>query len=189
MELRLTAGIYKNRSVKVPKKGVRPTLVRARTYIFDVLLNLLGKGFSFLDVFAGSGIMGMEALSREASNVVFFDINLESIKLINENLRQMEKIPGTYMVRKQNALVPCKGGKMDVIFLDPPYECSFIIPDVLKKLNKYGWIGESTLIITEVNKKEKDFTFPFDVEFIKEKLISRSLIKFHKVKIPQKIEI
>ena len=128
MDLRILGGIYKHRRIKLHSSfHDRPTLVRSRRMIFDILMNYIEVGFSFLDVFAGSGVMGIEALSRGASKVVFFDINSLYLKTIEKNLINMEKIIGIYSTIKTNALCPPDGSNFDVIFLDPPYEKYYII--------------------------------------------------------------
>lgn len=177
--MKIGSGIYKNRSVKVVSDISRPTTVRTRKVIFDILQYMVPSDFRFLDVFAGSGIMGMEALSRGASNVIFFDIEPKCIKLIEKNLKGMEKITGSYSVHKCNALTPPKGSPIDVIFLDPPYDKPQLIHGALKKLYKYGWIDEETIIIVEKN--EKTTIKPFSnmkLKLLKDRVISRTLIQF-----------
>lgn len=183
--MKITSGIYKNRTVKVLGNISRPTTVRSRTIIFDILAYMLPSSeFSFLDAFAGSGIMGMEALSRYAANVIFFEINKSCIKLIEENLKKMEKITGNYVVHKCNTLVPPKGSPVDAVFLDPPYDKPQLIYGSLKKLYKYNWINEETIIIIETSKFTKlKPLVNFEIEVIKSKLVSSSLIRFCKIKI------
>lgn len=177
--MKIGAGIYKNRTVKVLGDISRPTTVRSRTVIFDILRNLIEPGYRFLDSYAGSGIMGMEALSRGAGQSIFFEVNKKCIKLIEENLKSMDKLVGTYVVHKCNALVPPKGSPVDVIFMDPPYDKPFLINDTIKKLLKYNWIDKNTIIITEMSIYTKwEPRDVWNVELLKEKSISKSLIRF-----------
>lgn len=180
MELRIIGGIYKNRSIKIPKKAqIRPTLVRARTIVFDTLCNKLPNNFTFLDAFAGSGIMGIEALSRSAEKVVFFDINKEATTAISSTLKKMEKIPGAYSVICTSVFRPPAGSPVDVIFLDPPYTKFFIIPDIVEKLNKYGWIKSGTYIVAEIPLGEK-IQMGEACEWFKTSTISNSMLQFFK---------
>ncbi len=177
--MKIGAGIYKNRSVKVLGSISRPTTVRSRTVVFDILTNIVEPGFTFLDAFAGSGIMGMEALSRKASHVIFFDINVRCVKLIEQNLKTMDKLQGTYTIRRCNALVPPKGSPVNVVFLDPPYHLPHLIHGSLKKLYKYNWINEHTIIIIETSPHTKLKPVQnLPLKLLRTKLISRSLIQF-----------
>ena len=180
MNLRVLGGAYKNRAISFDKKKtkIRPTLVRARQVVFDTLLNRLQHDFSFLDCFAGSGAMGIEALSRQASRVVFFDIDPVVVKSINENLTKMEKIPGEYFVIKTSAFRPPEGQPVDIIFLDPPYDKSFIIPKVLQKLHNANWIRPGTYVITE-NYIKDHIQLTDNYQLFKESAISNSILKFY----------
>jgi 16S rRNA (guanine966-N2)-methyltransferase len=180
MELRVIGGVYKNRNIKLNKKAsARPTLVRARRIIFDTLQYKIPEQFTFLDAFAGSGINGIEALSRNASEVIFFDFCTFAIKSINENLKKMEKLPGRYSIIKTNIFKPPEGKPVDVVFLDPPYNKAFIIPDVIEKLEKYNWIAEGTIIIIEHSRRN---TIVIDSKFVKfkESSVGNSIIQFFK---------
>lgn len=182
MELRILLGNYKNRAIKIlPGVGIRPTLVRARRVLFDTLQYYLGTEFSMLDAFAGSGVIGIEALSRGATNVIFFDINRKIIKMIESNLREMRNITGMYLTHTASALTPPKGQPVDVIYLDPPYEQSFILPKVIKKLNKYNWIHPETIIVIEIPSDfHKEKTMQYFNCYFKESIISNSRLLFFK---------
>jgi 16S rRNA (guanine966-N2)-methyltransferase len=178
MQLRILSGCYKNRSIKLHHTFKdRPTLVTVRRTIFDILINLMGGvAFSFLDVFAGSGAMGIEALSRGAGKVVFFDLNVLYLKTIEENLLKMPNVVGQFSTLKANALRPPNGNPMEVIFLDPPYDKYYIIEDVVEKLRKYNWINDSSIIITESFYKNS-INLKNYYKF-REKKISSTLISF-----------
>lgn len=180
--LEITAGIYKKRRIKVIGEISRPTTARTRMMIFDILRYLVPSDFTFLDAFAGSGIMGMEALSRGASKVVFFEINGRCIKLIEDSLNTMDKLQGIYMVRKCNTMAPPKGTPMNVIFLDPPYDQPYLLDGALKKLQKYNWIDDDSIIVIETDKYSSEKKFN-SFELIKARKMSNSYINFFK-KIP-----
>lgn len=153
-KLVILAGFYKNRTIHLPTKlGVRPTLVRARKFIFDWLDCWKNPKYSFLDVFAGSGIMGMEALSRGASKVVFFEKNRRVWQNLRKNLLSWKV--GTHHIIFTNSLCPPMGSPVSVVFIDPPYE-SAIARDSVLALKKYNWINESTTIIMELPIKNRE---------------------------------
>lgn len=179
MSLRILSGKYKNRQISFSNNDhIRPTLVRARKVIFDTVMSRVPTDFSFLDVFAGSGIMGMEALSRGSERVVFFDLDTKALKKIEENLKKMDKIEGGYHIVKANALKPPTGMPVDIIFIDPPYDKSFIVEDVIKKLLKYNWIKEGTHLIIESHKKTK-INLSEQFFIYKEKQISSTSVNFY----------
>ncbi len=106
--MRIISGIYKNKEIKMRKQlseTVRPTLVRVRTIIFDILSHYYyEEEFSFLDVFTGAGAMGLEALSRN-NFVVFWDIDKKVIQNLEHNLKNMPKLT-KYRILNVNALKP-----------------------------------------------------------------------------------
>ena len=174
--LRILSGSYRRRAIKLPSElAVRPTLVRARKMVFDILLHQLGKEFSFLDAFAGSGIMGIEALSIGSKKVIFFDNNPKVIRNLQHNLKDLNV--GFYSVIKTNTLAPPQGSAMDVIFIDPPYKKISICSDVIKKLKKYNWIGPETLIILESSHRNTPI-LKQTIKIIKEKRVANSIFRF-----------
>lgn len=178
MNLRIMLGCYRNRAIKLPAIGVRPTLARARRIIFDTIEFWRGKSYSFLDSFAGSGIMGIEALSRGAEKVVFFDQDIRVIKNLKLNLANMPAIGGAYHIIKTNTLHPPKGTPVDIVFIDAPYISKGLWVDVIKKLIKYNWINQESWIIVEIEAKSyKDETID-DFYLFKTSKVSKSLLLF-----------
>ncbi len=119
--IKITGGIYKSRKLKEFKgRDIRPvtSIVREAFFnIFDVF------DATFLDLFAGSGIMGIEALSRGAEHVVFVDISTKALTLIKSNL-EMLKIPSSkYTILKLDVLnfLIYNNSKFDFVFFDPPF--------------------------------------------------------------------
>lgn len=119
--MQITGGRFKGFKIKVPK-GIRPTSAFNRKRIFDILRDV--KGFRVLDIFCGSGALGLEAISRGAEFCVFVDISNESIKTVKENLKKLG-ITDMALVLKEDALKICRnwrGEGFDLIFADPPYK-------------------------------------------------------------------
>jgi 16S rRNA (guanine966-N2)-methyltransferase len=120
--MRVIAGSAGGIRLAVPKQGVRPTMDRVKAAIFSSLGDAM-VGARVLDLFAGSGALGIEALSRGASSVVFVEGERQSAEIIESNLAKT-KLKGR--VRQQDVfdfLRHASGAEMfDVIFADPPYE-------------------------------------------------------------------
>src|SRR4051794_4059244 len=120
--MRVIAGSAGGIQLKVPKRGVRPTMDRVKAAIFSSLSEKV-IGARALDLFAGSGGLGIEALSRGASSVLFVDIDRQAIDAIEQNLTKA-KVKGT--TRQQDVFQLLQRseslGKFDLIFADPPYE-------------------------------------------------------------------
>ena len=88
----ITAGIYKGRKITAPDENItRPTLSKVRMGVFNTLYSILGdfEGKSFLDVFGGSGVMGLEALSRGFESVTVFEKNIKAAEIIRKNYNQL----------------------------------------------------------------------------------------------------
>ena len=123
--MRVIAGIYRHRNLKYPENNpnIRPTKDRIREAFFSSLGDISDK--SFLDLYAGSGAMGIEAISRGASKSYFVDNSLEAIGYIKDNLNTlkienaevliMDDMVALNHFKEQNL-------KFDIIFLDPPYK-------------------------------------------------------------------
>lgn len=120
--MRVITGKYKGRPLAAPPgRSVRPTTDKVKEAIFDLLMEETGDG-AVLDLFAGSGSLGIEALSRGAKSAVFVDRSADSVAVIKENLRDIKA--EVYLADYRTALskLSAAGRKFDLIFLDPPYK-------------------------------------------------------------------
>ena len=121
--MNITGGKYNGRKIKAPdEKIVRPTLSKVRMSVFNTLYSILGdfEGKSFLDMFGGSGIMGLEALSRGFEKVVVFEKNRTVGEIIKSNYSSMGLIPNLF-IGDSIKLIQNHPEKFDVIYVDPPY--------------------------------------------------------------------
>jgi 16S rRNA (guanine(966)-N(2))-methyltransferase RsmD len=119
--MRVIAGEFRSRRLKtLPGGAVRPTPDRLREALFNVLAPHL-EGSSFLDAFAGCGAVGIEALSRGASPVIFVESGRAAAALIRENLRSLGVTEGVE-VHEGRASVWLERTVADIVFLDPPYD-------------------------------------------------------------------
>jgi 16S rRNA (guanine966-N2)-methyltransferase len=130
---RIIAGAGKGRRLKsVPGDATRPTGARVRQSLFDVLAAEI-PGCRFLDAFAGSGGVGLEALSRGAARVVLVDESGAAIEAARANARALAGAGGEALVFRQDARVALaafadQGQRFDVVFLDPPYASDLYLP-------------------------------------------------------------
>jgi len=128
MSLRILGGNFRGRLLKSPKTPLtRPTLAVLRKAVFDILHNKIEDAL-FLDLFAGSGAMGIEALSRGASHATFVDNNSVATRCLKENIQllQLEKhcsiLPYSYKQALKQLVK--KELQFDIAYIDPPYELS-----------------------------------------------------------------
>jgi len=121
--MRVVAGRYKGKNLASPKNDdVRPTTTRIKETLFNVVQGYV-EGSDVLDLFAGSGALGIEAISRGAKRVTFVDKSKDSIALVNQNLKgidgDFDVVNADFSSVLRSAYV--RGEKFDLIFLDPPY--------------------------------------------------------------------
>ncbi len=162
--MRVISGLRKGHKLKSPKgKDTRPTEGRIKETIFNILAGLK-EDASVLDLFAGTGSIGIEFLSRGAKSAYFIDKSSESIKTIKENLATTRFLDES-LVYKMDSINAIKflherKLKFDYIYIDPPYNKHTLLSHVLNSLNKYPIINKNAIIIIEHEKNfkiEEDF--------------------------------
>lgn len=155
--MRIIAGDFRGRALAALGKGdagahLRPTTDRVRESLFNVLVHQVDfEGMRVLDLFAGTGALGLEALSRGAESVTFVDDGRVSQGLIAKNIDLCRAGEAATLLRR-NALKlgDNPGAPYDVVFLDPPYGKA-LGGKALKAAEAGGWIAEDALIIWEEN--------------------------------------
>ena len=164
--MRIVGGKYRHRIIIYPDDAThtRPTKDRVREAIFSAIGDI--SNARVLDLYAGSGAMGIEALSRGASHCTFVDISLIAIKTIKENLNNLKIDNNEYEVIKNkdiNAIESFKN-KFDLIILDPPYEEGQyeLIVNLLKEKDL---LSEHAIIVMEANR----FIKLENIDYIKNK--------------------
>ncbi|MEN8657401.1 16S rRNA (guanine(966)-N(2))-methyltransferase RsmD [Marivita sp.] len=155
--MRIIAGSWRGRTLANVGKGdpgahLRPTTDRVRESLFNMLAG--GRfgdpfdGASVLDLFAGTGALGLEALSRGAVSAVFVDDGRKAQSLIKENLRLLRCETARVIARDATRLPPCDGAQATLVFLDPPYGKG-LGDKALAAAVKGGWLADGALIVWE----------------------------------------
>lgn len=152
--MRVIAGKVRRMTLVTPEgNDVRPTTDRIKETLFNILQNDIYE-CSFLDLFSGSGGIGIEAISRGASDVVLVEKSKESLRCIEQNLEhtglseEAELLPMDVLQAVRNLSKRKK--RFDIVFMDPPYEHDMEAP-VLEALDKYGVVDEASMIIVETS--------------------------------------
>jgi len=155
--MRIISGDFKGRKLTAPKgRGVRPTLEVVREAIFDILGPSV-EGARVLDLFAGSGALGLEALSRGAARVTFCDSGQRPLAAVRENLRCLgigkERFSVLRMpARKAMGMLEKRSAVFDVVFVDPPYE-TILYEETLMALSLSDLTVEGGLVVVEHSKR------------------------------------
>jgi 16S rRNA (guanine966-N2)-methyltransferase len=160
--MRIVAGTFRSRRLKSLKGlALRPTSDRLRETLFNIL-GMRVEGSRFLDLFAGTGAIGIEAISRGAAFAVFVENHSAAVRLIRENLASLgiearARIIAANAVSAIAKLDKSPFGPFDFIFLDPPYALEQEYGATLSALEQSSLTGESTIIIAE---HRKSFMLP-----------------------------
>jgi 16S rRNA (guanine966-N2)-methyltransferase len=150
--VRIVAGRAKGRRLAVPATGTRPTSDRAREALFssvDALLDL--DGARVLDLFAGTGAVGLEALSRGAVEAVLVESDRTAADLLRRNAATVA-LPGARIVRRPVAafLATEPGPPFDLVFADPPYALDdTVVAELLATLVDGGWLADQAVVVVE----------------------------------------
>lgn len=158
--MRIVAGKHRGLSLATPKDDrVRPTSDRVREALFNVLAhNDFDVGFSLegarvLDLFAGTGALGLEALSRGARYVLFVDDHAESRALVRRNVEAAQATGATKIWRRDatglGEMPPNAGGPFDLVFLDPPYRKG-LVELALVSAREGKWLTPNALVVAEM---------------------------------------
>ena len=154
--MRVIAGDWRGRNIVAPKgDSTRPTSDRSRETLFSMLASRLGtfEGLAVADLFAGSGALGLEALSRGAAHCLFVEQEPKAVKAIRANIQTFDA--RTRSEVNQGSVMNLGPAKVahDLILLDPPYDTG-AGQVALDRLTRLGWIGDATWIALETRKDE-----------------------------------
>ena len=172
--MKVIAGIYKGRNIDTIKDTTtRPMMGKAREGIFNAL-QFSFKNAYVLDLFAGSGSMGIEALSRGAKYVTFIDNSPDCIKQINKNLQEYKNDYSVLKLDVSNYINEV-AGKYDIVFYDPPFE--YVTEDINADISEIGNnLNKNAFIVIHRHSNSSSIVLPNDVELYKEKYYGQSKI-------------
>lgn len=164
--------------------NTRPTLDRVRESLFNIIQNEVKESI-FLDLFSGSGAVGLEAASRGAKEVIICDKSKEAVQIINKNIEKTHlkdkiKLYNTdFISLLRNKITE----KLDIIYIDPPYDSDFIFLS-LKEILERKLIDENSLVIVETDQKGRILKQieNFKIEITDERKYGRANIIFLKLK-------
>ncbi|TCV89436.1 16S rRNA (guanine(966)-N(2))-methyltransferase RsmD [Testudinibacter aquarius] len=170
-EVRIIAGLWRGRKLPVlDSQGLRPTTDRIKETLFNWLMPYI-VGARCLDCFAGSGSLGFEALSRQASAVQFFEQDKSAVKQLQQNLQRLECQRGLItqgdtlqLLAQGNSQLP-----FDIVFLDPPFQQQLIAPTI-ELLQSNGWLAAGALVYVETEKQLAILQVPVTWRLLKQKI-------------------
>ena len=173
---RIVAGVARGRRLTVPSGPTRPTSDRAREGLFSSLESLCGlQGARFLDLYAGSGAVGLEALSRGAEHVLLVENGPRAVKALAANIAAVG-LPGaaalSMAVERAVAAPPASpaAGPYDVAFLDPPYHLADeAVAGVLSAAAGNGWLAPDAVVAVERATRGGAFAWPEGFSALRER--------------------
>ena len=154
--MRIVAGEWRRRQLKAPPgDATRPTADRTRETLFNMLASRLGsfEGLTVADLFAGSGALGIEALSRGAESCLFVEQDAAAIRALRANIAALRAQPRASVQAGSVLSLPAAKLPYDLLLLDPPYG-SGAGSVALDRLTRLGWIGEATWVALETARDE-----------------------------------
>ena len=160
--------------------NTRPTLDRVKESIFSIIQSKI-EGARILDLFAGSGAIGLEFLSRGAEKAVLCDNSKEAINIIKKNIEKTHMEKQVYLINLdfENCLEKLKNEQFDIIYLDPPYATDYIYI-AIQNIIKLNMVTEESLIIIETDDEkrvEKEIK-NIDIEIVDKRKYGRATIIF-----------
>ncbi len=178
--LRIIGGHWRGRRLPVADiDGLRPSPDHLRETLFNWLMFTI-EGATCLDAFAGTGALGSEALSRSAKEVFFLEKSRKATNIINKNLQTLKS--ENHTVITTNTLTWLQSAKVtpfDIVFLDPPFRQSLLIP-VCNLLSQRGWVTPRSYVYVEAE-KELNFTVPENWSLVKEKKTGQIASRLYQV--------
>jgi len=179
--MRIISGTSKGRKLVTPRsQSLRPTSDRVKESIFNILQDeIVGK--VVLDLFAGTGNLGIEALSRGAKKTIFVEKGRQALRLIQRNLTQFGLEERSEILPKDAnraiGILKQKGESFDLILMDPPYQKG-LIQKTLMKLNSHQIYHKDSILVIEHNRREPLSTVMDGWNLIRQRRIGDTLISF-----------
>ncbi len=159
--MRIIAGAWRGRTLAAPPgQATRPTADRVRQALFDMLLHApwggrdVVEGVHVLDAFAGTGALGLEALSRGAARATFMERDRTALLALRANVAACKAADRATVLVADATLPPASTMPCGLVFLDPPYRQD-LVPRALATLRAAGWIAPDALVVSETGAEEE----------------------------------
>ena len=167
-QLRIIGGEWRGRKLSFPDvEGLRPTTDRVRETLFNWLAPVI-HGARCLDLFAGSGALGLEALSRGAAAVSFIDSDRRAAQSLKDNLALLKCERGTVLQGDALSFLQGEPVPFDIVFLDPPFRKELLQP-CLEQLSNEGWLSDEARLYIEVEQELGEPELPEGWEMVRRK--------------------
>ena len=178
---RLIAGSAGGRRLKVPASGVRPTGDRAREGLFNSLGSLLDlDGARVLDLYAGSGALGLEALSRGAAEVVFVESGSRVLPVLRANVASVGLPGGRVVAGSVPTVVAGRApARFDHVLADPPYATPVEeVLGVLRGLVAGRWLADDAVVVVERSSREEPWEWPTPLAGLRDRRYGEALLRY-----------
>jgi 16S rRNA (guanine966-N2)-methyltransferase len=179
---RIVAGTAGGRRLRTsPGSATRPTSERVREGMFSSVHSILGSlaGLRVLDVFAGSGALGLEALSRGAGHATFVEASRAAADQIRRNAAELALPAADVMATKAELLMARRpvGGPFDLVLADPPYDLQNpVIEQLLGKLLNNGWLSRECLVVLERSSRQAEPHWPAGLRCIRNRSYGQTVL-------------
>jgi 16S rRNA (guanine966-N2)-methyltransferase len=178
---RIVSGTAGGRRLKVPRTGVRPTGDRAREALFNALTHLVElRGAAVLDLYAGSGALGLEALSRGAQKVVLVESAPAVLPVLRQNLATID-LPGGRVVPGSVPTV-VRGApphRFDLVLADPPYTTpADEVLQVLESLVAGEWLNPGAIVVVERSSREEAWEWPTPLVGLRDRRYGEAQLRY-----------
>ncbi|MEM5948591.1 16S rRNA (guanine(966)-N(2))-methyltransferase RsmD [Spirochaetia bacterium 38H-sp] len=174
--IKITGGEYRGRYIKCPPGIIRPAMSRMREAIFSSIMPIYGM--SFLDLFSGSAIMGLEALSRGAEYVVCVEKDRKKRRVIEENISKIDNRAVLKMMPVES-YIESAVENFDIIYVDPPFPYKWK-NDIIKKIANSNLISDDSLVIIHHPTYEELIRETGALKIEKEKHFGQSTVTFYR---------
>ena len=178
---RVIAGQARGRRLTVPSSGVRPTGDRAREGLFNALGSLLDlHGARVLDLYAGSGALGIEALSRGAVEAVFVESGSRVLPVLRANLEAVGLAGGRVLTGSVPAVVARPApAAFDLVLADPPYAVEpAVVRGVLEALHEQGWLAPEAVVVVERPAREPVWEWPTPLLGLRDRRYGEAVLRY-----------
>jgi 16S rRNA (guanine966-N2)-methyltransferase len=178
---RIIAGAAGGRRLTVPPSGVRPTGDRAREGLFNSLATLMDlEGATVLDLYAGSGALGLEALSRGAAAAVFVESGARVLPVLRANVAAMGLPGGRVVAGSVPAVVSgSPPARFDLVLADPPYATpAEELRTVLSTLAEGGWLAPGAVAAVERSSRETPWEWPTPFTGLRDRRYGEALLRY-----------